>query len=144
MLVGSGCFQDHPEADFQELARLTGDKWKKLTAAERQQYENLYGKDVSRYKQELVEARIKDSTARHNKEVRRSLTAAAEKDDPRRQEQPLKKRKIDRISSVSVAERMLRSPGVKKAVAPPVREIPIQFSLQHLKDKKYSFGSSQR
>ncbi|XP_033113019.1 PMS1 protein homolog 1-like isoform X2 [Anneissia japonica] len=49
--------KDNPTADFQTIAKLTGEKWRELSEEDKSKYEDLRKEDVQRYKEQVKEAK---------------------------------------------------------------------------------------
>ncbi|CAH1789286.1 unnamed protein product [Owenia fusiformis] len=106
--------RDNPEASFQDIARLMGERWQALSREGKEKYEHMYTEDVKRYKLEMS-----------NSENRNKAIAKVSK----------KQRLVQREVSPKQPQ---------KEASPPQREATAEISVERLKELyKHGFRYSQ-
>ncbi|KAI8492104.1 ATP-binding mismatch repair protein [Branchiostoma belcheri] len=119
--------QENPEADFAEIARLIGQRWKELANQERQRYEAMATRDQQRYQAHLQTLQERESNTSSDSPV------------PRKNRLSTKKRKLDPVSHQNLIDKMFQSQKLRKEKEgnkePVLKVVNVSFSMTWLKEK---------
>eukprot|EP00058_Branchiostoma_floridae_P015231 XP_002600719.1 hypothetical protein BRAFLDRAFT_83461 [Branchiostoma floridae] len=119
--------QENPEADFAEIARLIGQRWKQLANEERQRYEAMATRDQQRYQAHLKTLQESESNASSDSPV------------PRKNKLSTKKRKLDPVSHQTLIDKMFQSQKSRKGNGEnnqhTLKVVNVSFSMTWLKEK---------
>eukprot|EP00058_Branchiostoma_floridae_P015233 XP_002600721.1 hypothetical protein BRAFLDRAFT_83463 [Branchiostoma floridae] len=119
--------QENPEADFAEIARLIGQRWKQLTNQDRQRYEAMATRDQQRYQAHLKTLQESESIA------------SSDSPAPRKNKLSTKKRKLDPVSHQTLIDKMFQSQKSRKGNGEnnqhTLKVVNVSFSMTWLKEK---------
>ncbi|XP_078572992.1 PMS1 protein homolog 1-like [Branchiostoma floridae x Branchiostoma japonicum] len=118
--------QENPEADFAEISRVIGQRWKQLTNEERQRYEAMATRDQQRYQAHLKTLQESESIA------------PSDSPAPRRNKLSTKKRKLDPVSHQTLIDKMFQSQKSRKGNGENnqhvLKVVNVSFSMTWLKE----------
>ncbi|XP_078703522.1 PMS1 protein homolog 1-like [Branchiostoma floridae x Branchiostoma belcheri] len=119
--------QENPEADFAEIARLIGQRWKELANQERQRYEAMATRDQQRYQAHLQTLQERESNT------------SSDSPAPRKNRLSTKKRRVDPVSHQNLIDKMFQSQKSRKEregnKEPVLKVVNVSFSMTWLKEK---------